>query len=375
LRLVVTGGGTGGHVYPALAVARAIVRLRPGTEVLYLGTLDGLEAGIVPREGFCFEAVPSRGMVGKGLAGLPSAGLTVLRGVRAAGRIIRRFRPDVVLGTGGYVTGPVAVAARLTGVPLVLHEGNAFPGLTNRIAARWAAAVTVPFEQARRHFPRRAKVFVTGNPIREEILATTPEEGRRVLGLPAAAKVVYLVGGSRGARVLNEAVVAALPDWLAELDVWAVFVTGQRYYDEVMTALDKAGIRAGAPGKVIAVPYLHRADAALAAADVVVTRAGGTTLAEVTARGIPAVVIPSPNVTFNHQEYNARVLERAGAAKVILEKDLNGPALSRVVRRLLTDPELRDRMHRASLKLGRPKAAEAIARVVISAAEGRPIVP
>lgn len=371
LRLLVTGGGTGGHIYPALAVARAVRGLEPGTDVLYLGTADGLEAGIVPKEGLPFETIPSRGMVGKGLGGAPGAALVAVKGLLAARRAIGRFRPDAVLGTGGYVTGPVALAARLCRVPLILHEQNAFPGITNRLASRWAAAVTVPYADARSHFGPKVPVKVTGNPVRAEIMSTTPEEGRRVLGLPAGCLVVYLVGGSRGARVLNEAIVAALPGWLRRGDVRAVFATGERYYEETAGTLAKAGISTGAGGQVIAVPYLHRADAALATADVIVTRAGGATLAEVAARGVPAVIVPSPNVTHNHQEYNARVLEKAGAAKVILEKDLDGRTLGRAVDAILGDARLRTRMRQASLGLGRPKAAEDIARLVIEAARRR----
>ncbi len=367
LRLLVTGGGTGGHIYPALAVVRAVERLVPGTEVLYLGTPDGLEAGIVPKEGLPFEAIPSRGMVGKGWLGTPGAALAALRGVRAAGRVIRRFRPDVVLGTGGYVSGPVALAARLARVPLVLHEQNAFPGVTNRLASRWASAVAVPYAEAVRHFPRGARVVLTGNPTRVEVLETTAEEARRVLGLAGGGLVVYLVGGSRGARVLNEAIVAALPGWVARGDVRAVFSTGERYYEETARALARAGLLSGDGGQVIVVPYLHRADAALALADVVVTRAGGTTLAEITAKGVPAVIVPSPNVTHNHQEYNARVLGKAGAAKVILEKDLDGRSLGDAVSEILSQPGLRERMRQASLGLGRPKAAADIARLVVAA--------
>ncbi len=366
MRLLVTGGGTGGHIYPALAVAKAVQRLQPGTEVLYLGTADGLEAGIVPKEGLPFMAIPSRGLVGKGILGAPGAAVAAVKGVLAARRIIGRFRPNAALGTGGYVTGPVAVAARLAKVPLILHEQNVFPGVTNRLASRWAAAVTVPHAASRQYFPSRARVVVTGNPVRSAVVEATPEGGRQVLGLPVGGLVLYLVGGSRGAKALNEAIVTSLPGWLGRGDVRAVFATGERYYEETVAALARAGLTPGE--SLLVVPYLHRADAAMAAADLVVTRAGGGTLAEVTARGVPAVIVPSPNVTHNHQEYNARVLEKAGAAKVILEKDLGGSRLEKSVAALLENPDLRERMRRASRSLGRPKAAEEIAKQVIASA-------
>lgn len=370
MRLIVSGGGTGGHIYPALAVAGAVRELEPGSEVLYVGTADGLEAAIVPKEGLAFRAIPSRGLIGKGPLGAPAAGLAAVRGVSAARRIVRSFRPDAILGTGGYVSGPVALAALLCRVPLVIHEQNAFPGVTNRLAARWAAAVAVPFADARLHFPPEARVVVAGNPVRRAVLETSPEEGRRVLGLAPGGRVLYLVGGSRGARVLNEAVVAALPGWLQRPEVRVVFATGERYYADTVKALERKDLSLRGDGRLVLVAYLERADAALAAADLIVTRAGGTTLAEVTARGVPAVIVPSPNVTHNHQEYNARVLARAGAARVILEADLTGPVLEKEVADLLRQPELLARMRQASLGLGRPEAAADIARLLFRAARG-----
>lgn len=370
MRLVVSGGGTGGHIYPALAVAVAVRELEPGSEVLYVGTADGLEADIVPREGLPFRAIPSRGLIGRGPLGAPGAGLTAVRGVVAARRIVGSFRPDAILGTGGYVSGPVALAALLCRVPLVIHEQNVFPGVTNRLAARWAAAVAVPFADARRHFPRGVRVVVTGNPVRRAVLETSAEEGRRVLGLAPGGRLLYLVGGSRGARVLNEAAIAALPGWLRRPEVRVVFSAGERYYADTVKALERKGLRPRDDGRLLLVPYLERADAALAAADLVVTRAGGTTLAEVTARGVPAVIVPSPNVTHNHQEYNARVLARAGAARVILEADLTGAVLEKEVADLLERPELLARMRRASLGLGQPQAAAEIAKLLLRAARG-----
>ncbi|RJQ11579.1 MAG: undecaprenyldiphospho-muramoylpentapeptide beta-N-acetylglucosaminyltransferase [Bacillota bacterium] len=376
MRLLVTGGGTGGHIYPAIAVARAVLESEPGADVLYVGTVNGLEADIVPKEGLPFRTIPSRGMVGGGLIRAPGTVWVAARGVLAALRVIRWFDPDVALGTGGYVAGPVSLAAALRRVPLVLHEQNAFPGVTNRVAARWAAAVAVPYAEARRYFPSRTRVVVTGNPIRRSVVELTSEEGRRILGLPAGKAeprfVVYLVGGSRGAEALNDAAVRALPGLMDIPGIHAIFATGSRYYASAAEALASQGIGLEPGGKITLVPYLERADAAIAVADVVVTRAGGTTLAEITARGVPAVIVPSPNVTHNHQVYNARVLEKAGAARVILEQDLSGPVLEAAVRELWQDEALRKNMSRASLRLGRPEAADDIAGLVMQAARRRP---
>jgi len=391
LRLIVSGGGTGGHIYPALAIARAVKEADASAEVLYVGTRTGLEASLVPKEGLPFEAIPARGLMRRGLLRAPGSILMALRGVAAARRAIRRFKPDVVVGTGGYVSGPVALAARLEGVPLVLHEQNVYPGATNRLASRWAAVVAVPYAEVARHFPKRTRVVVTGNPVRRAVLETTPEQGRRVLGLPLDGRLVYVTGGSQGARVLNEHVVAALPAWLAIPGVSVVFATGARYHEAIVEALVGRGLpvvsdlpgesaagpgrpvgrgpAAGEGGKLVVLPYLERADAALAAADVMVTRGGATTLAEVTARGVPAVIIPSPNVAHNEQEFNARVLGRAGAARVVLESELaGGRGLEEAVSAILSDDGLRLGMRRASLSLGRPEASSELAKLVLAAA-------
>lgn len=373
LRLVISGGGTGGHIYPALAIVRAVQEVCPEVRVLYIGTAAGLEASIVPKEGLPFEAIPAKGLIRKGVAGAPGAALTAARGTAAALRIIRRFGPDVVVGTGGYVSGPVALAARLARVPLVLHEQNVFPGVTNRIAACWAAAVAVPHEAAAAHFGRRVRVTVTGNPVRRAVLETSREEGLRVLELPQGARVIYIVGGSQGARALNQAAVTALPGWLALPGVWVVFATGRRYYEEMEASLSgtERASQGTAEGRLVLLPYLDRPDAALAVADAVVTRGGAMSLAEIASRGVPAVIVPSPNVAHNEQEFNARVFERAGAARVILEPELDGPVLEKAVTEILSDTGLRERMRRASVGLARPQAADELARLVLAASRRR----
>jgi len=370
LRLLVTGGGTGGHVYPALAIVGAVREEVPDLDVLYVGTTGGFEADIVPRTGLPFRSIPSGGIVGKRLLGAFSGAAAALRGVFAARAVIREFRPHVVVGTGGYVSGPVALAARLERVPLVIHESDAFPGLTNRLASRWAAAVGVPFAEAKKYFPARAPVVVTGNPIRRSVVEMTAEEGRRILRLPDDARLIYIVGGSRGAQVLNQAAAGALPGWLALPGVRVLFVTGTRYHGDTVRVLETSGVLPGEDDRLTVIPYLQRAEAAFAAAEVVVTRAGASTLAELTARGVPAVIIPSPNVTHNHQDYNAGVLEKAGAARVIRENELSSEVLAKAVSLILEDGELRERMRQAARSIGRPDAASDLARLVLDAARG-----
>ncbi len=368
MRVVVTGGGTGGHVYPALAIARALKEDNPENEVLYLGTPRGLEADVVPRAGIPFKAIESRGLLGMG----PRA---VLRGVLAAGKglgqalqILRGFRPDVVVGTGGYVSGPVVLAGYLLGVPVVLQEQNVLPGMTNRLMARVARYVLIPHEEAARHFPRRARVRVTGNPVRKEILTASRDEARSRLGLAEDELFLVVFGGSGGAESIAQAVLSALPRLARWEGLRVLFVTGKRYYQEARRRLEEAGIAEEIVGKIQIEPYVYDIEWAYAAADLVISRAGALSLAEITARGLPAIIIPSPNVANNHQEYNARVLDQAGAAVVIRDADLDGEVLLDVLKDLVADPERRRVMARRSRELGRPDALRDIVAIIEGAA-------
>lgn len=364
MRYLLTGGGTGGHIYPALAIADALRELDPQAELLYVGTEAGRESGVVPRAGIPFATISSSGLVNlsarQKLVGLFRA----VKGLWEAMGQIRRFRPDVVIGTGGFVSGPVMLAARLLGRPLVIQEQNAFPGVTNRIAARWAQAVFVPYDEARPYFPRGAQIRRVGNPIRQEVGEATREEGRKAFGYAESDRVLLVMGGSGGARDLHNAVVEAvgLIQSAAPGSLKVLHVTGERYLEQVRRAY---GDRLG----VTVVPYLHNMPEAYAAADAGVFRAGAITLAEIQVRGLPAVLIPSPNVTHNHQEWNARTLESRGAALVVREKELSPQRLADGIRAALG--EAGPAMRVALLELAEPDAARSIAGQIIAIARGR----
>lgn len=368
MRFVVTGGGTGGHIYPALAVAQGLRAARPEAEVIYIGTDTGLEADIVPRSGLPFEAVRAAGLMGKSALGRLQGGIALLHGTGQAWRLLRRLRPAAVLGTGGYVSAPVVFAAWLLRIPVAIQEQNALPGAANRLLARFAQAVLLPFEEARPHFGRARSVRVTGNPVRPEVVAAERGQARERLGVPADQTVLFVTGGSRGAASIHDAMADALQPLLARADVTVIYVTGEAYAADIEQRLKEQGL-ARHP-RLHLLPYAHNMPDILAAADVAVVRAGAMTVAELAVRGLPAIVVPSPNVTNDHQLYNARVLADAGAATLLLDRDLNGDSLLAALGPLLDEPDRRRLMGERARAVARPDALAHIVQAVLELAEG-----
>lgn len=353
--MIITGGGTGGHIYPALALARHLRERQPAAELLFVGSPGGLEGKIVPAAGFELRTIPARGLR-RSLGGLASFGVELGRGLLQARRILAEFRPDLVFGTGGYVSAPVVLAALLARCPTALHEQNALPGLANRKFAPLVDRVCLSFEESRGAFPRRSRTLFTGNPRASEVAAVDRREAQERLRLDPARRTILVYGGSRGALRINEVITAFLKaGWLPPATQF-LYVTGEIYYRQVREQLGML------PGALRLYPYLDEMPAALAAADLVITRAGATTLAEITALGLPAILIPSPNVVHNHQYHNARLLEKAGAALLLEERELDHHRLRRELNRLRSEPGLLERMSRAGKRMGVPDAAERLYR-------------
>lgn len=376
-RVLFACGGTGGHVYPAIAIADAVRVARPGAAVAFAGTRDRMEWTAVPRAGYPIHAVTvsgfQRGLSGAALKRNVTFPLKLAKGLWEGWRLVGAFDADVVVGTGGYVSGPVGLAAALRGRPLVVQEQNAIAGATNKMLARRAARVFVGFTATLGDLPT---AVVSGNPVRADLVAAaaTPEArlaARAELGIPADAHVLLVTGGSLGAGPLNAAVQAALGALLADpgsesgpgsaVVLWAA---GTRYYD---------ALRAATPehARLRLVPYLDRMDLAYAAADLAVARSGALTCSELAATGTPSVLVPSPNVTADHQTRNAAALAEAGAAVLLPEPRLLAEFAS-VVLPLLHDAEARARMRAAALTVARPDAARTIAAAVVALAEQRP---
>lgn len=362
MRVVLTGGGTGGHIYPALAVGDRFRKEDPQTELLYIGTNEGLERDIVSKRDIPFQAISITGFKRK-LFSTHNVKTIVrfLRSVARSKKILREFKPDVVVGTGGFVCGPVIYAAAKLGIPTLIHEQNVIPGLTNRFLSRYVDCIAVSFKGSEDHF-KKAKVVYTGNPSASAALRADPQKGLDSLQLPKQSRIVLITGGSRGARALNEAVLDMIPLLHSQKDVYFVWVTGETYYDTYSLKLSDINV----PDFVRVVPYLHNMPEILAATSLVVSRAGASFLAEITAMGIPAILIPSPNVTNNHQEANARWLQKEYAAELILETELNGVKLYKSVEKIISDPIRREDMSRHSKSLGQPEAAQLVVRKLIA---------
>ena len=357
--MVFAGGGTGGHLYPGIAVARELQRRVPDARIAFAGTARGLEARVVPREGFALELLRSTGLKGRSrwsrLRGLALVPLSLLD----SWHILSRHRPDVVVGVGGYSSGPVVLAAALRGVPTMVLEQNALPGLTNRLLARWVRAAAVAYPEALSFF--RGRGFLAGNPVRPEFYA--PRQGGA--RAPGTFRLLVL-GGSQGAHAINAAVTATVPSLFEHIGgLTVVHQTGERDLAEVRAAYARVG------ANVRAEAFLDPVADEMKAADLLLGRAGATTLAELAAAGIPAVLIPLPTAADDHQRKNAEALERAGAAVKVDQSGMTPAQLVETIRTLAGDPARLARMREAMRALARPDAAAVIADRVLALA-GRP---
>jgi UDP-N-acetylglucosamine--N-acetylmuramyl-(pentapeptide) pyrophosphoryl-undecaprenol N-acetylglucosamine transferase len=353
VRVVIAGGGTGGHLYPGIAVARELQSRYPDANVSFAGTARGIEARVVPREGFPLDLIRSGGVKGKSIRGVVRGALLVPLGLLDGWRIVSARRPAIVIGVGGYSSGPVVLVAALRGVPTMLLEQNAVPGLTNRLLARVVQAAAVTFESTRAFFG--SKAFVSGNPVRPEFLVAAGPQQESAINDQASVTRVLVFGGSQGAHAINVAMVEAASQLATgSPPLRLVHQTGERDVEMVRSAYGKAGLDAEVE------PFLFDMGRHLSTADVIICRAGATTLAEITAAGKAAILIPLPTATDDHQRKNAEALAAAGAAEVLLQQDLTGPALADRLLALARDGGRRREIEAAATRLARPDAARVI---------------
>ena len=361
MRVLIAGGGTGGHLYPGIALARELQRRDPSCQVSFVGTAQGIEARVVPREGFELDVIHVAGLKGKsrvertiGFGLLPIAALD-------SWRVIAKRRPDLVIGVGGFASGPVLAIAALFGYPTMLLEQNALPGITNRLLARVVRAAAVNFESALAYFPRTG--FVAGNPVRPEFFPAEGEEKHDPFdsseaggGVALAQGRVLIFGGSQGAHAINVAMVEAASRLAASgVRLAITHQTGERDLDLVRSAYANARLAARVEA------FIYEIDREMKAADVVICRAGATTLAELAASGTPAILVPLPNATDDHQRMNAEVVARAGAAVMLEERGLTGDTLAAAITGLVGDVARLRGMAAAARQLARPDAAQRIA--------------
>lgn len=350
---MIAGGGTGGHIYPAIAVAQEFVRRNPKRKVVFVGTQYGLEKSIVPKAGFPLEFISVGGLKGKGGLDLIKNLVMLPVGFVQAIVVVTRHRPSVVLGVGGYSSGPVLLAARLIGYPTAIHEQNAFPGVANRVVAPFVTAVAVAFKEAAVRLKRKDAV-ITGNPIRSEFFNVKGQPGT------GSRKRVLIFGGSQGSHLLNETMIDALLFlYQKKDDLEIVHQTGAKEVEEV-----RASYRASAFPNARVVAYLDPIVNEIAAADLIVSRAGAMTIGELAAVGRAAILVPFAAATNNHQELNARVVERAGGAVVITESQLTPERLATAIADILGNPERTAKMGTAARTLAAPDATKKIVELL-----------
>ncbi|MBI3185530.1 MAG: undecaprenyldiphospho-muramoylpentapeptide beta-N-acetylglucosaminyltransferase [Myxococcales bacterium] len=354
MRVLIAGGGTGGHVFPGIALAEEVSTRHPKNDVIFVGTERGLEAKLVPSAGYKLEAIRVRGLKRVGFLRMLVALFALPLAFVESWRILRRHRPDVVVGVGGYSSGPVVLAAWMQGVPTAVQEQNALPGLTNRILGRFVRAVFIAFEEARRFFPER-KVHLIGNPVRRKLLDNYLRSS-----MPHERFTVLVFGGSQGAKAINALVLQAI-EHLCDLkgELHFVHQTGKSNVEAVRQGYQERGYSAEV------LEFIEDMSAAYARAELVVCRAGATTLAEVTVCKKACILIPFPHATDDHQAVNASALVSAGAALMFREHEVDGKTLAEQIRQLKVDPGRLRRMEKMSGMLGRPEAAKELADVCV----------
>jgi UDP-N-acetylglucosamine--N-acetylmuramyl-(pentapeptide) pyrophosphoryl-undecaprenol N-acetylglucosamine transferase len=360
MKVIIAGGGTGGHFFPGLAVAEEFKRRNDSTEVIFAGTEYGIEARVAPKEGYPIKFLRAEGLVGASAFKKIKAVVKAFLSMIDSYRIIKMLRPDIVIGVGGYASGAIMLAAFLMSIPTMILEQNAVPGLTNKILGRFVKTVCITYQESISFFPK-AKTFLTGNPVRMQILKGSRESAYRLFSLGKDMFTIFVFGGSSGAKGINIAVVSALT-YMHDLKDKIQFLhqTGMRDYEAIREAYRKAGFK----GTIT--PFIHEMGEAYAVADIVISRAGATTLAELTALGKPAILIPYPYAAGYHQELNARKLLEMGAARMKLEGKLNGESLAHTIRELYENKTIRAEMQRNSRSIGNPEASARVVDIAMS---------
>jgi len=346
MKILIAGGGTGGHVNPALAMANNLRIKYPDAEFLFVGSKRGLENDLVPKEGYKITNVPVLGFSRKGGLSKLWPYMVLVAGVIKSFFIFLKFKPDLALGTGGYASGPILFWTSLFKVPTLLHEQNVLPGITNKMLSKRASIVAVSFPESKNHLKNAKRVEVTGNPIRKKILSAKRVDSRAVLGLKENEKLVIIMGGSQGAKPINDAVVEMLDGIYKDGDFKLIYAPGKRHYVAVSSVIKNKFENVEIPS------YIYDADVVYSAADLIVNRAGASTISEIAVLGVPAILIPSPYVAENHQEKNARTLEANGGCIVLKDEQLSGQVLYNNILSIINDPIKSESMKKSCKAVG-----------------------
>ena len=374
-RVIFTCGGTAGHINPALALAQLMKEKHPETEFLFVGAERGLEKDLVPKAGYAFKTVHisgfHRSFKPKEIKHNLGTVYNLLRAPREAKAILKEFRPDAVIGTGGYASFPMVKAAAKAGIPTAVHESNAVPGLTTEMLEPFADRIMVGFESCRQHYKHPEKVMVTGTPVRGDFFARTKDEAQEALGVNDGRPLIVSFWGSLGAAGMNRQMADFMELEAVEEPFHHIHAAGKNGYPLVMQILKEKNVDLAQHPALEVREYIYDMALVMRAADLVICRAGASTISELTALGVPALMVPSPYVTNNHQEKNARALEEVGGAVVLLEKDCSGQMMFRTACEILQDQEKRARMERAMASLGIRDATERIYQTILEILENR----
>ena len=356
MRVIFAGGGTGGHINPAISIADYVKAMDKSFEAVFIGTKNGLETKLVPKAGYRLEFIDIEGFSRKNMLKNVKIAAKLVSARSKVKRIIKDFKPDCIVCTGGYVSGPVTMAAKAMKVPSLIHEQNVYPGLTVKGSENYVDYLALSFEETVNHMKHKEKCVVTGNPIRTEILEADKEKSRRKLGI--TKPFVLIFGGSLGADKINDNVIKILKRIIADGKISLLFGTGDRNYEKIMERVKSERIQLNEDVRIV--PYIDNMAECMAAADLVVSRAGAITVSEIAALGKPSILIPSPNVVRNHQEQNAREFEKNGAAALIVERELNSGVLYDKIMSMVTDKPVLDKMSQNLRALAKTDALERI---------------
>ncbi len=363
MKTVITGGGSGGHVYPALAIAEKFREKDPDGKIIYAGYPGGFEHGVVPKYGYEMVDIDTRWFERGSVKELSKFTWHVLNGIRQARKFLKEFKPDLIIGTGGFVCFPVIFAGKKLGIKCYVHEQNAFPGLSNRTLEKYVRKIFLGFKEGGEYFSDKSKLIVSGNPVRQEFFTLEKDTARAKLGLKKDDFVVLIFGGSLGAETIDKIGVELTASMNGKPNEVLIFGTGKWYYDKVLEELSGRGITTEQNIRLNS--YIDNMQDCLAACDVVISRAGALSMAEAMAQGKASILIPSPNVSANHQFFNAKAAADAGAAYMIEEKDVTPEKVMEMVKELREHPEKAEEMGRRAKAIAPSQATDIIYEEII----------
>ena len=370
MKVIIAAAQTGGHINPGIAIANKIKKENKNARIMFIGTTRGLENDLVPRAGYELKTIEAYGLSRRlALSNIKNMFKTI-KGLNEAKKIVKDFRPDIVIGTGGFISGPVLMAAKKYKIPTIVHESNAFPGVATKLLSKSVDTVLVAFEDAKKRLPNAKRIIVTGTPTKIKKVDLSKEQKEKLieeLKLNKDMPIVLVFGGSQGAKSINTALIDIIKN-KTNKDYQIIWASGPKQYDVIKEELSNFGININNIRNVRILSYIYNMEEMMNLSDIIVSRSGAMTITEVAITGKPAIFIPFPFATENHQEYNARVLVSAGAAKIILDKDLNEKILSDTINEMLKDKEKLQQMginaEKVSIKNVEEKIYEEVKRLV-----------